>query len=388
MRVVPLAASEFRSLFMLDPAVVFLNHGSFGAVPRAVHEHQDALRRRMEAEPVRFLARELDDELDEVRLSVAALVGAAETPAAIALTVNTTTALNAVARSIALAPGDTVLLTDHEYGAARLLWDEVCARAGAHVEVAALPRAPEDDDGLAAAILDRITPRTKVLFCSHITSLSSTVLPVGRICAEARRQGVTTVIDGAHAPGQIALDLPRLGADAYVGNGHKWLLAPRGAAFIHASAAAREWIRGPVVSWGWTWERDGYQGRFAWPGTFDPTALLSVPAAIAFREEHDWSAVIARCRALAQRTLTALESDAGAVRTAAASLQPPQMVSAHLPIGSARALQDELWRNHRIEIPVDTLNSAPVIRLSVQAYTTEAECDLLVSAVARHRTRA
>lgn len=373
---------------MLDPAVVFLNHGSFGAVPRAVHEHQDALRRRMEAEPVRFLARTLDDELAEVRLAIAALVGAAAEPSAVALTVNTTTAINTVARSIALAPGDTVLVTDHEYGAMRLLWDEVAGRAGARVEVAALPRSPQDDGELAAAVLDRLTPHTKVLFCSHITSLSSTVLPVGRICAEARRQGVTTVIDGAHAPGQIALDLPSIAADAYIGNAHKWLLAPRGAAFVHASAAAREWIRGPVVSWGWSWEPDGgYQGRFAWPGTFDPTALLSVPAAIAFREEHDWPAVIARCRALAQTTLHALEAETGAVPTAGPALQPPQMVSAHLPIGSAQALQDELWRDHRIEIPVDTLNSAPLIRLSVQAYTTEAECDLLVSAVARHRAR-
>ncbi len=384
----PLAAEEFRSLFMLDPAVVFLNHGSFGAVPRAVHDQQDALRRRMEAEPVRFLARDLDAELAEVRRAVAALVGAAEAPAAVALTVNTTTALHAVARSVVLAPGDTVLVTDQEYGAMRLLWDEVCALAGARVEVAVLPRGPGSEAELAAAVLDRITPRTKVLFCSHITSLSSTVLPVGRICAEARRQGVTTVIDGAHGPGQIELDLPRLGADVYVGNAHKWLFAPRGAAFIHASAAAQAWIRGPVVSWGWTWAGDGgYQGRFAWPGTFDPTALLSVPAAIAFREEHDWPAVIARCRALAQETLEALATAAGAVPTTAPALQPPQMVSAFLPVDSPQELQAALWRDHRIEIPVETLGGAPLIRLSVQAYTTEAECELLICAVARYRTR-
>ena len=244
----PLSASEFRSLFMLDPSVVFLNHGSFGAVPRPVHSHQEALRRSMEAEPVRFLARELPDELDRVRESVAALVRAEA--ASIALTVNTTTAVHAVARSVRLERGDEVLLTNHEYGAMLLLWDEVAAQAGARVVVADLPRTPRSDEELAACVLNRLTPRTRVVFCSHITSLTSTLLPIAQICAEARRQGVISVVDGAHGPGQVELDLPAAGADVYVGNAHKWLLAPRGAAFIHAGTDAREWIRGPVVSWG------------------------------------------------------------------------------------------------------------------------------------------
>ncbi|HEY3765050.1 MAG TPA: aminotransferase class V-fold PLP-dependent enzyme [Gaiellales bacterium] len=382
----PLAASEFRPLFMLDPAVVFLNHGSFGAVPRPVHRHQDALRRKMEAEPVRFLARELPDALDRVRESVAALVGAE--PASIALTANTTTAVNAVARSVRLERGDEVLLTSHEYGAMRLLWDEVAAQAGARVTVADLPSTPRGDEELAACVLDRMTRRTRVVFCSHITSLTSTVLPIALICAEARRHGAISVVDGAHGPGQVDLDLPGIGADVYAGNAHKWLLAPRGAAFIHASESAREWIRGPVVSWGWTWAGEGaYQCRFAWPGTFDPTALLSIPAAIEFRRAHDWPAVVARCHTLAERTLAALVTEAGAVPTAAASLRPPQMVSAYLDIDSPQALKDDLWAARRIEIPVDQLGGATLIRLSVGAYTTDAECDLLVAAVAQHRAQ-
>jgi isopenicillin-N epimerase len=372
---------------MLDPEVVFLNHGSFGAVPRPVYEYQEAQRRRMEAEPVRFLAHSLADELEGVRALIAGLVGAQ--PAAIALTANTTTAVHAVARSAQLEPGDEVLVTDHEYGAMRMLWDEVATRAGARVAVAELPRSPAGEDELAAAVLDRVTARTRIVFCSHITSITATVLPVGRICAEARRLGVVSIVDGAHGPGQLELDLPALGADVYVGNGHKWLLAPRGAAFIHARDAARRWIAGPVVSWGWSWDGDdGFQGRFAWPGTFDPTALLSVPRALEFRREHDWPAVTARCRALAQATLAELGVRAGAEPTAPPGLQPPQMVSARLDVPSAHALEDELWRAHRIEIPVDDFAGCAVIRLSVQGYTTAAECELLVDAVASHRRAA
>jgi isopenicillin-N epimerase len=375
---VTLTAAEFRDLFMLDPSVVFLNHGSFGAVPRPVFEHQEALRRRMEAEPVRFLARSLSDELAAVRAELAAFVGT--DPAALALTTNTTTAINAVARSVDLAPGDEVLVTDHEYGAMRLLWDEVTARAGATVTVAELPAAPEREEELAAAVLERLTPRTRVVFCSHVTSASATVLPAARICAEARRRGVISVVDGAHGPGLLDLDLAAVGADVYVGNAHKWLLAPRGAAFIQASTAARRWVGGPVVSWGWTWEgEDAFQGRFDWPGTFDPTALLCIPRALAFRREHDWAAVAGRCHALAEATLARLVATAGAVPTAGPALRPPQMVAVRLPVADARSLHEWLWREHRIEIPVESLHGHTLLRLSVQAYTTEADCDRLVA---------
>jgi isopenicillin-N epimerase len=376
---VTLSAGEFRELFMLDPSVVFLNHGSFGAVPRPVFEHQEALRRRMEAEPVRFLAREVPDELAAVRAELAAFVGA--DPAALALTTNTTTALHAVARSVPLEPGEEVLVTDHEYGAMRMLWDEVAGRAGAAVVVAPLPAAPQHDDEVTAAVLDRVSQRTRVVFVSHITSASATVLPVAAICAGARRAGAISIIDGAHGPGMLDLDLAAIGADVYVGNAHKWLLAPRGAAFIQASEAARRWIAGPVVSWGWTWEGEGaFQGRFDWPGTFDPTALLSIPRALQFRREHDWPVVAARCHALAEATLARLVSEAGAVPSAGPALRPPQMVAARLPGGSPH-LHDHLWREHRIEITVESLHGSTLIRLSVQAYTTEADCDRLVAAV-------
>jgi len=377
---VTLSAAQFRERFMLDPSVVFLNHGSFGAVPRPVFEHQEELRRRMEAEPVRFLARSLPDELDRARAELAAFVGA--DPAAVVLTTNTTTALHAVARSVGLEPGDEVLLTDHEYGAMRMLWDEVAARAGATVTVAALPRSPQHEDELAAAVLERVTPRTRVVFFSHVTSAAAIVLPAARICAAVRAAGALTVVDGAHGPGLLDLDLRAVGADVYVGNAHKWLLAPRGAAFIAANDAAQRWIAGPVVSWGWAWAGErAFQGRFDWPGTFDPTALLCIPRALAFRREHDWPAVVDRCETLAEATLQRLVGEAGAAPGAGKALRTRQMVAARLPAGVLPSLHDDLWREHRIEIPVECLRGETLIRLSVQAYTGEADCDLLVSAI-------
>lgn len=256
-------AEEFRELFMLDPAVSFLNHGSFGAVPRPVFEFQETLRRELESEPVLFLARRLPGRLAKVRSSIARYVNA-ESGDAIGLVPNATTGLNAVARSVALRRGDEILLTDHEYGAKKIMWDEVAARAGARVVAASLPRPARTEDGLVDAIAARFTRRTRVLFVSHITSLSALQLPVARLCALARERGVVSVIDGAHAPGQIELDVRAVGGDVYAGNLHKWVCAPRGSAFLWATPEARTWIRGPVISWDWSWSGDdAFQGRFA-----------------------------------------------------------------------------------------------------------------------------
>ena len=269
------SAEQFRELFMLDPEVTYLNHGSFGAVPRPVFEAQNELRRELELEPVLFLARKLPTRLARVRQSVARFVGAASGDD-IGLVPNVTTGLNAVARSIELRRGDEILLTDHEYGAKRILWDEVASLVGAKIVVAPLPRPALSEDGLFDAVAARFTSRTRVLFVSHITSLSALVLPVARLSALAREHGALSIVDGAHGPGQVDLDLPSIGCDIYAGNLHKWVCAPRGSAFVWAEPDAQSWIRGPVVSWNWSWSGpDAFQGRFGWGGTTDPTALLS-----------------------------------------------------------------------------------------------------------------
>jgi isopenicillin-N epimerase len=375
---------ELRSLFLLDPSVIFLNHGSFGAVPRPVFEAQERLRREMEAEPVVFLARTLDERLAAVRAEIAGLVGAGD-PSDVVLVPNTTTGLNAVALSLGLERGDEVVLTSHEYGAMVLLWEEVARLTGCVLRVAALPEPAQSEDEIVAAIGAAMTARTRVLFFSHVTSLSTIVLPAERLCAEARRLDVTSVVDGAHAPGQLPLDLDRLGADVYVGNLHKWLCSPRGSAFLYAHPGIRDVIRAPIVSWGWTWEAPGgFQSRYGWQGTIDPTAWLAVPATMAFRREHDWDAVIASCRERLERTVAALEEGLGGVPAAGPALRPPQLAAVHVDIGGRDpdAVREALWERRRIEVPVERIGSLTVVRPSVQGYVTDADLDALVETLA------
>jgi isopenicillin-N epimerase len=377
-------ASRLRDLFLLDPSVIFLNHGSFGAVPRPVFEEQERLRRELEAEPVLFLARGLDERLDAVRSAVAGLVGADDV-AGLVLVPNTTTGLGAVAASIELGPGDEIVLTSHEYGATVLLWQEVARLTGAVIRVAALPEPAGSADGIVAAVAREITERTRVLCFSHITSLSAITLPVARLCDEARRLGIVSIVDGAHAPGQIPLALDSIGADVYVGNLHKWVCSPRGTAFVHARPELRATVRAPVVSWGWSWDGPAaFADRYRWQGTFDPTAYLSFPAALAFRQEHDWPAVIAGCRERLERTVSQLEARLGGVPAAGADLRAPQLAAVHLDLGGLEpaSVQRLLWKRHRIEVPVERIGSFTVVRVSVQGYTSDEDCLALVDALA------
>ena len=227
---------------------------------------------------------------------------------------------------------------------------------------------------------------------SHITSLSALVLPVARLSALAREHGALSIVDGAHGPGQVDLDLPSIGCDIYAGNLHKWVCAPRGSAFVWATPEAQSWIRGPVVSWDWSWSGpDAFQGRFGWGGTTDPTALLSVPAAFRFQREHSWPQVRRRCGRLALATMEALETEVGAVPLAAAGLRAPQMAAFSIPCPDPDDVRRYLWQRHRIEIPGETFYDLSLLRLSVQAYTREVDCERLVEAlrqaIRRRRTR-
>jgi isopenicillin-N epimerase len=227
-----------RDDFLLDPSVVYLNHGSYGACSRPVFEAYQRYQRELERQPVEFLAleRRLPALLDEARLALAAYIGAQ--PENLAFATNASSAVNAVARSLVLSPGDEVLLGNDEYGGMEILWQYVCSRTGA-----ALVRRPFDE--LAPG------PRTKVLFCSHVEWTSGRVNDVAAVCARAREAGVLSIVDGAHAPGQVELDLEALGADVYAGNCHKWLCAPKGSGFLYARPEAQRLIDPLVVSWDW-----------------------------------------------------------------------------------------------------------------------------------------
>jgi isopenicillin-N epimerase len=344
--------------FLLDPGVVFLNHGSFGACPAPVFAAYQRFQRELERQPVEFLAleRRLPELLDGARARLAAYLGA--NPDNLAFAPNATSALTAVVRSLDLRPGDEVLLGDEEYGGMQRLWAYVAERSGA-----TLVRRPfmELEPG----------PRTRVVFCSHVEWTSGCVNDVADLCRRARETDTLSIVDGAHAPGQIELDLELIGADVYAGNCHKWLCAPKGSAFLHARPEAQPLIEPLIVSWDWV-DGAAFHELHRWQGTRDPSAYLAVPAAIDFQAEHDWPTVRWRCHELLAAHDFGLEPVTDRfVQMRGFRVEHPD------PAGLKRRLYDE----HRIEVPVLETSQGWVLRVSVQGYNDEDDLRALEDAL-------
>lgn len=242
-------APHLKSHFLLDPGVIFLNHGSFGAAPRPVFEAYQRWQLRLERQPVKFLARELLAELHSSRRVLGQFLGAGEDN--LVFIPNATYGVNLVARSLGLKPGEEILTTDHEYGACDNIWKFIAKKTGARIVRRQIPLPVSSSSEIVEQLWKGVTPRTRLIFLSHITSPTALRMPVRAICARARKAGILTLIDGAHAPGQIPLNLSRLGADFYTGNCHKWLLAPKGSAFLHVQPERQQLIEPLIVSWGW-----------------------------------------------------------------------------------------------------------------------------------------
>lgn len=377
------AANPFTAQFLIDPRVTFLNHGSFGATPRPVHERYQAWQRELERQPVLFLGRRQTALLREARGALAGFLGAA--PEELAYIVNATTGVNIVSRSLPLGPGDEVLMTNHEYGACERAWQFAASRRGFVARTVTLPDPLVDPAAVVEALWAAVTPRTRVIFLSHLTSPTAVILPAEAICARARAEGILTVIDGAHAPGQLALNLNALGVDFYTGNLHKWLCAPKGSAFLYARHDRQHLLEPLVVSWGFAADGPG-ESRLVdhhemW-GTRDLAAFLATPEAIAFHRDPAWTQARAGCHALA--------AEAGR-RILALTGQPShfigerwfgQLVGVPLPPQTdVAALKTALYDRYLIEVPVLRWSGRPFIRVSVQGYNTAAEIDLLLTAL-------
>ena len=345
-----------RDLFLLDPEVTFLNHGSFGATPRAVFERYQAWQRELEREPVDFIARRLWPLLANARAELGAFVCARADD--LTFVQNATTGVNVAARALRLEPGDEVLSTNLEYGACVLTWQRLCTFVQADVD----------------ELFEHVTARTKAVFVSHITSETALLLPVEEIVAHARSLGLATIVDGAHAVAQVDLDLDALGADFYAGNCHKWLCAPKGAGFLHVRPEWQERVDGAITSWGYE-EPATFISRTERQGTRDSSAYLTVPAAIAFAREHD---VRERCVALAREARRDLCELLGTEPIAPESMVL-QMASVRLPEPDTD-LNRRLFDEHRIEIPVS--NDGTLLRLSIAAYNDRADVDRLLEALA------
>ena len=378
--------SDLQRLWKLDPAITFLNHGSFGACPWPVLAVQQQIRDRIERQPLQFFERDFEALLDAARLELAQLVGA--DAADLALVPNATTGVNTILRSLQFAPGQELLTTSQEYNACRNALNFVAERSGATVVVAHVPYPITTSEQVLTAVLQAVTPKTRLVLLDHVVSQTGLVLPIARLVPALTQQGIDTLIDGAHAPGMIPINLTEIGATYYTGNCHKWLCSPRGAAFLYVRRDHQPQIRPLTISHGANssrQERSRFHLEFDWTGTTDPTPYLCIPAAIQFLQSllpGGLSTLMAnnRTQALTARNLLCQ-------RLNVAPPSPDDMVGAlatiPLPDGSDQALKDALLHQFQIEVPIVPFPAAPhrLLRISAQIYNTSEQYEYLGQAL-------
>ena len=379
----PEPEGRWASLWSLDPQVHFLNHGSFGACPRHVLDHQAELRQQLERQPVEFLGRQLPQLLSEARQSVSQFVGCAADD--LVFVRNATAGVNAVLRSLPLERGDELVVTDHAYAACRNALDFAADRAGAQVRVARVPFPIKSADQVVAAVTARVSSKTRLVMLDHITSSTALIFPLERLVRELN--GVDVLVDGAHAPGTVEINLQQLGATYYAGNCHKWLCAPKGSGFLYVQRDRQVQIRPTSISHGASMHSVGsrFQAEFDWTGTDDPTAILSVPEAIRYLSSllpGGWPELMARNHALACAARRRLCEALG--------IPPPSpdamlgaLAAVPLPDAAPEPLQAELFERFRIEVPVMAWPAPPrrLLRVSAQLYNTPADYDRLAAAL-------
>jgi isopenicillin-N epimerase len=381
--------------WQLDQEVVFLNHGSFGATPTAVLEEQTRIRQRIERQPLLFFNHHYLDELDQARADVARFLGARTD--GFAFVVNATTGVNTVLRALPLERGDELLVSDHEYNACRNAVDAVAAERGAEVVVASIPFPLTKEEAVVEAVLGGITPKTRLAVIDHVTSQTGMVLPIQRLVSEVQANGIDVLVDGAHAPGMVALDLDALGAAYYTGNFHKWICSPKGAGFLYVREDRRDRVRPLVISHGAN-AAPGGRSRFHlehdWTGTRDPSAWLAVPAALREMEsmvEGGWDEIRRRNRELVMKGRAVL-CDAIGIEAPCPDSMIGSLASVPLPDGDDGPinelfpfdrLQDRLLQEWRIEVPVISWPARPkrLIRISAQLYNSAEQYDFLREAL-------
>ncbi|HEY5731154.1 MAG TPA: aminotransferase class V-fold PLP-dependent enzyme [Anaerolineales bacterium] len=377
--------SSLKHHFLLDPEIIFLNHGSFGATPRIVFEEYQKWQQRLERQPVLFLGRELDGLLYDSRIKLGEYINA--DPVDLVYIPNATHGVNIIAHSLGLKPGDEVLTTDHEYGACDFAWDFACGKSGTKYvhQPISLPVGSEQD--IVDQFWSGVNPRTKAIYLSYITSPTALRLPVGEICKRAKAAGIITIVDAAHAPGQIPIDLQKLDADVVFGNCHKWMLGAKGSAFLYVKHELQRLIEPLIVSWGYNPTPETASGShfidlFQWTGTKDPSSALTVPAAIQFMQDHDWDNVRIGCHTLLRNTIEQICN-----LTGIPSLYPldsdlySQMAIAPLPSSNLAVLKNRMYDEYKVEVPLIQWQDRQFVRVSIQAYNTQEDVDVLLIAL-------
>jgi len=390
----PPPPSELAHHWTIDPEVTFLNHGAFGACPREVLAYQSELRARLERNPMEFFLHELEPLLDEARQRLGAFLRA--DPEELVFVDNATTAVNTVLRSLRFEPGDELLTTSHAYNAVNNALRAVAERSGARVVVAQVPFPIGGPEQVTEAVLGRVTPRTRLAVVDHVTSSTGILFPLETLVPLLQGEGVDVLVDGAHAPGMLPLDLRALGAAYYAGNCHKWLCSPKGAAFLQIRRDRQSLIRPLTISHGANsprTDRSRFRLEFDWVGTQDDSAVLSVPRALEVVGRMlpgGWPEVRARNDALARRARTILCEALGVAPPCPESMlgslaTVPLPTRADLPVSlpDSDPLQLALRERYRIEVPVFAWPAPPRrwIRVSPALHNSEGQYRYLAEAL-------
>lgn len=393
-KILPPKPNRFRRFWGLKPGTVFLNHGSFGACPKPVLDLQTELRRELEAEPVQFLWRRYKERLEPARRALAKFLGADSHD--LVFVTNATTGINAVLRSLKLKRGDELLTTSLDYNACRNVLNEVVRQTGAKLVVAEIPFPLQSADQTTNAILQAVTKRTRLVLLDHVTSNTAVIMPLHQIIPALEARGVDTLVDGAHAPGMLPLNLRALRPTYYAANLHKWVCAPKGAAFLYVRNDRQVGIQPAVISHGNNRTRPGFtpfQDRFDWAGTFDPTAWLCVPEAIRWMGEllpGGWRELRKRNHHLVVQAQKILcnrfevappcpEELLGSI----AAIALPERFQKRKASGKIDQEQLALYDRFGIEVPLNRFGNPPQrwLRVSAQIYNSPADYEFLADAL-------
>ena len=372
-----------KDLYLLDPDITFLNHGSFGACPKPVFDAYQNWQRKLENQPVQFMAIDVYEHLALARNKLGAFIGCDGDD--LFFIPNATTAVNTIIRSLDLGPGDEVLSTNHEYGSLIRAWEWVAKEKGFHFIQHEFPLPLKTHEDFIEDFWESVTANTRFIFVSHITSSTGLIFPAEEICSRARKDGILTIIDGAHVPGQLALDITAMDPDVYTGACHKWLSAPKGSTFLYVKNDLQSLIKPLIISWGEAGDDPGpsqFLKDNQYQGTRDPSAFLAVPAAIDFQKEHNWNTVKKSCRELNRRTrdraYKIIHTDPICPNTEEWLVQ---MASVEVDVNNEQALKDTLLETYKIEIPLFTWQEKTLLRFSFNAYNDEHDADVLIGAL-------
>lgn len=372
--------NNMKSLFLLRDDVTFLNFGSFGACPKPVFEAYQAFQREMESEPVAFIIDKSPHYLKEARIALGEYLNC-DADDVVCVT-NPSYAVNIIARSLNLVPGDEVLTTNLEYGACDRAWKYYCKKRGAIYKQQEILFPIEDKESVVKQFMAGVSERTKIIFISHITSSTGLRLPVEEICRLARERGIMTFVDGAHGPGQVEVDITKMDVDIYTGASHKWMLSPKGSSFLYVRRELQDLFDPIIISWGYESDFPSHSRFLDYhevQGTRDLSAFCTIPAAIQFMKEHNWKDVAAECRKLVQTNAPILNEVIGCSPIAPINDDfIAQMYSTPIRTSEPMALHDKLYRDYRIQLPVMMLAGQAYIRYSINAFNDQADLDRLM----------